>query len=154
MDNKGKKLSGDKNDTEVKDIRKIKTITKVDIQGIEENDKENIKNNINYQVFTAVYLTSIPISEIKKNIDKYKDDIYLKNYYEYLLLNAKGDYSQNTFFGNLYEYTDSESIIVFYQESFLKVKDFINKFLVTFISNYRIIPYTIKYVSKIILQLP
>ena len=153
LDNKGKKLSGDKNDTEVKDIRKIKTISKVDIQGIEENDKENIKNNINYQVFTAVYLTSIPISEIKKNIDKYKDDIYLKNYYEYLLLNAKGDYSQNTFVGNLYEYTDSESIIVFYQESFLKVKDFINKFLVTFISNFRIIPYTIKYVSKIILQL-
>ena len=134
LDNKGKKLSGDKNDPEGKDLRKIKTISKVDIQGIKGDDKENIKNNINYQVFTAVYLTSIPISEIKKNIDKYKDDIYLKNYYEYLLLNAKGDYSQNTFFGNLYEYTDSESIIVFYQESFLKVKDFINKFLVTFIS--------------------
>ena len=153
VDNKGKKLSGDKKDMEEKDLTKIKTLSKIDIQGIEENDKEIIKSNINYQVFTATYLTSIPISEIKENIHKFKDDINLKSYYEYLLLNTKGDYSQNTFFENLYEFTESESLIVFYQESFLKVKDFINKFLENFISNYRIIPYTIKCISKIIFQL-
>ena len=153
VDNKGKRLSMDKNDIKENDITKAKTLTKIDIQGITEDDKENIKNNINYQIFTAVYLTSIPISEIKENINKYKDDIYLKNYYEYLLLNTKGDYSQNNFFENIYKMKDAESILVYYQEHFLKVKEFINKFLENIINNYRIIPYTIKCISKIIYQL-
>ena len=48
---------------------------------------------------------------------------------------------------------DAESILVYYQEHFLKVKEFINKFLENIINNYRIIPYTIKCISKIIYQL-
>ena len=153
VDNKGKKLSTDSEDWNEKDLRNAKTLTKIDIQGITEDDKETIKNNINYQIFTAVYLTSIPLSEIRENINKYEDDISLKNYYEYLLENTEGDYSQTNFFESIYKLKDSESILVFYQEHFLKVKEFLNKVLENFISNYRIIPYAIKCVSKIILQL-
>ena len=153
VDNKGKKLSTDSEDWNEKDLRNAKTLTKIDIQGITEDDKETIKNNINYQIFTAVYLTSIPLSEIRENINKYEDDISLKNYYEYLLENTEGDYSQTNFFENIYKLKDSESILVFYQEHFLKVKEFLNKVLENIISNYRIIPYAIKCVSKIISQL-
>ena len=153
VDKKGKKLSEDQMDSKDVDLMRAKTLTKIDIQGITEDDKETIKNNINYQIFTAVYLTSIPISEIKENINKYKDDNSLKNYYEYLLSNTKEGYNQTSFFENIYKLKDSESILVFYQEHFLKVKEFINKVLENIIKNYRIIPYAIKCVAKIIFQL-
>ena len=55
VDNRGKRLSTIGENTGEKDLTKVKTLTKIEIQGITEDDKENIKNNINYQVFTAVY---------------------------------------------------------------------------------------------------
>ena len=93
---------------------------------------------------------------MQENINKNKDDIYLKSYYENLLLNANGDkeiYSQNSFIDFISDLTDTESILIFYQQNFLKVKEFLNKFFENIISNYRIIPYSIKCVSKIIYQL-
>ena len=138
------------------DLTKVKTLSKIEIQGITEDEKENIKNNINYQVFTAVYLTAVPLSELQENINKYQDDIYLKSYYENLLLNANGDrdaYSQNSLVENIIRMTDSESVLVFYQENFLKVKEFLNKFIENLIKNFRIIPYAIKSVCKMINQL-
>ena len=156
VDNRGKRLSMDQTIAQESDLTKVKTLSKIEIQGITEDEKENIKNNINYQVFTAVYLTAVPLSELQENINKYQDDIYLKSYYENLLLNANGDrdaYSQNSLVENIIRMTDSESVLVFYQENFLKVKEFLNKFLENLISNYRIIPYSIKCVCKIISQL-
>ena len=156
VDKTGKRKSMDQTFAPENDLTKVKTLSKIEIQGITEDDKETIKNNINYQVFTANYLTSIPLSEIKDNINKYKDDINLKNYYENLLSSAKGDkeaYSQTNFFEKIISMENSESLLVFYQENFLKVKEFINKFLENFLANYRIIPYTIKCVCKIIIQL-
>ena len=156
VDKTGKRKSMDQTFAQENDLTKVKTLSKIEIQGITEDDKETIKNNINYQVFTANYLTSIPLSEIKDNINKYKDDINLKNYYENLLASAKGDkeaYSQTNFFEKIISMENSESLLVFYQENFLKVKEFINKFLENFLANYRIIPYTIKCVCKIINQL-
>jgi hypothetical protein len=110
VDNKGKKLSTDSEDWNEKDLRNAKTLTKIDIQGITEDDKETIKNNINYQVFTAVYLTRVSLDELQENINKYKDDIYLKSYYENLLLKANGDkeaYSQNSFIDDITNTNDS-----------------------------------------------
>ena len=130
-----------------------KSLERIDSKDITENEKETIKKNINYQHFTSIYLTSIPISEIKENINKYKDDIHLNNYYKNLLTNTKGEYSQMSFFENLYKLKNSENILVFYQEHFLKAKEFINKIFDNIISHYRIIPYAIKCVSKIIYQL-
>ena len=153
VDNNGRKLSINQIEKKTPDLTRAKTIAKIEIQGITEDDRETIKNNINYQIFTAVYLTSIPNSEIRENINKYQDDISLKSYYEYLLTNTNGDYSQTNFFENMYKQEDSGSILVFYQEHFLKIKEFLNKVLENIISNYRIIPYSIKCVSKIIFQL-
>ena len=134
------------------DIKSLKTITKIDIQGISDSEKEIINKNINNQIFT-LYLTSIPVSEINENINKYKDDIYLINYYEYLLYNTKGEYSQRSFLDNIYKRKDPNSILIYYQEHFFKVKKFLKKILFNITSNYRIIPYAIKCVSKIIYQL-
>ena len=156
VDKTGKRKTLDQTFESENDLTKVKTLSKIDIQGITEDDKETIKNNINYQVFTANYLTSIPLSEIQDNINQNKDNIYLKNYYENLLLSANGDketYSQTNFFENIISMKDSESLLVFYLENFLKVKEFLNKFLENFLANYRIIPYTIKCVCKIINQL-
>ena len=156
VDNRGKRLSVDQNNLNDNDLTKVKTLTKIEIEGITEDDKENIKNNINYQIFHAVYLTSIPLKELKENIEKNKDNKYLKNYYEHLLKNANGNndaYSQTNFIENVIRMEDSESMLVFYQENFLKVKEFLNKFIENLIKNFRIIPYAIKSVCKMINQL-
>ena len=138
------------------DLTKIKTLTKVDIQGMTDLDKENVKNNINYQVFTSRYLTSIPLSELEESIKDEKNDENLRQYYEYLLLNAKGDknaYSQETFTNKMSSLNDPESVLVFYQDNFVRVTEFINKLLGNLKNNYRIIPYSIKCVCKLIYQL-
>ena len=156
VDNRGRRKSLEPNNLIERDLTKVKTLSKIDIQGINEDTKENIKNNINYQVFTANYLTSIPLSELTNNVNKYQDDKYLKNYYENLISNANGDpdaYSQLSFVENIYEKENSNSLVVFYQEHFLKIKEFLTKFFENFLSNYRIIPYAIKSVCKIIYQL-
>ena len=46
VDNKGKKLSTDSEDWNEKDLRNAKTLTKIDIQGITEDDKEQIINEV------------------------------------------------------------------------------------------------------------
>ena len=135
VDNRGFRFSDDSGPKEDFDIRNTHILTKVNIQGITEDDKNIIKNNINYQIFSAAYLSIIPLSEIKENINKYNDDICLKNYYEYLLSNTKEDYSHNSFVSNIAKLKNSESILIFYQEHFLKVKEFINKILENIISN-------------------
>ena len=137
-------------------MTQVKTLSKVDIQGITNDEKENIKNNINYQVFSSRYLTSIPLKELEDNLNDDKNDIWLKSYYEYLILNAKGEkeiYSQNNFIDKMTKMNDPESVLVFYQEHFLKVIEFINKFFENLKTNYRIIPYALKVVCKIIYQL-
>ena len=156
VDNRGRRKSVEPNNLPESDLTKVKTLSKIDIQGINEDTKENIKNNINYQVFTANYLTSIPLSELETNIKKYESDKYLKNYYENLLSNANGDpdaYSQMSFVENIYQKENSNSLVVFYQEHFLKIKEFLTQFFENLLSNYRIIPYAIKSVCKIIYQL-
>ena len=117
-----KSKNNDNND----DLTQVKTLTKVDIKGITQDEKENIKNNINYQVFSSRYLTSIPLSELEENINDDKNDIWIKSYYQYLLLNAKGEkeiYSQNNFIDKMTKMNDPESVLVFYQEHFLKVME-------------------------------
>ena len=156
VDNRGRRKSMEPNNLIENDLTKVKTLSKIDIQGINEDTKENIKNNINYQVFTANYITSIPLSELKENLEKNKDNIYLKEYYENLLKNADGDpdaYAQISIIENMVQMENSDSLLVFYQENFLKIKEFLTQFLENFLTNYRIIPYAIKSVCKIIHQL-
>ena len=138
------------------DISKMKTLTKVDIAGISNEDKDNIKNNINYMVFSSRYLITITLKQLEDYIKNNENNAWMKSYYEYLLLNAKGNkdaYSQNNFIDKMSDMDDSESILVFYQENFLKVMEFITKLFDNLKSNYRIIPHAIKCVCKIIFQL-
>ena len=153
----GKRKSMDQtNDNFNEDFSKAKTLTKVEIKGISKDEKENIKNNINYQVFSARYLISTTLGELEQKIQDNKNDVWLKDYYEYLLLNAKGEkeaYSQNNFIDKISKMDDPESVLVFYQDNFSKVMDFINKLFDNLMTNYRIIPYSLKLVCKIIYQL-
>ena len=141
---------------EQKDFKKAKTITKKEIHGLNDDLKENIKNNINFQVFTSQYLISIHLKEIKENLQKNQNDIWLKGYYEYLLLNSKEEkdaYALESFLTKFEQLKNPESVLFLYQDYFVKVTDFINNLLANLTKNYRIIPYVIKIVCKIIYQL-
>ena len=133
---------------------KSRTLTSNDIKGITEDD--NTKNIINYQTFAYEYLTSIPLNELEKHAKNDKNDIWIKNYYEYLILNAKGEkeiYYQNDFTNKMTKANDFESVLSIYQENFAKVREFIDKLFDNLKNNYRIIPYALKCVCKIIYKL-
>ena len=111
---------------------------------------------INYQTFAYEYLTSIPLNELEKHAKNDKNDIWIKNYYEYLILNAKGEkeiYYQNDFTNKMTKANDFESVLSIYQENFAKVREFIDKLFDNLKNNYRIIPYALKCVCKIIYKL-
>ena len=133
---------------------KSRTLTNNDIKGITEDD--NTKNIINYQTFAYEYLTSIPLNELEKHAKNDKNDIWIKNYYEYLILNAKGEkeiYYQNDFTNKMTKANDFESVLSIYQDNFAKVREFIDKLFDNLKNNYRIIPYALKCVCKIIYKL-
>jgi len=157
VDKSGKRKSIEQiNNNIPEDFTKAKTLTKVDIRGLSDDLKENIKNNINYQVFTAQYLISIPLSELKESLNKNQDDVWLKSYYEYLLLNSKEEkdaYSLENFTTKMARYNNPESVLFLYQEYFVQVTEFVNNLFSNLTKNYRIIPYAIKMVCKIIYQL-
>ena len=64
------------------DISKMKTLTKVDIAGISNEDKDNIKNNINYMVFSSRYLITITLKQLEDYIKNNENNAWMKSYYE------------------------------------------------------------------------
>ena len=125
------------------------------ISTILDDEKKLIKDNENYQLFSAKYLMSLTLNELKKKINE-TEDVSLKNYYEYILLNADNDknaYSQDNFINSISEKNDSEVALIMYQQDFIKVTEFIDKLFQNLISNYRIVPYAIKCICKMIYHL-
>ena len=165
VDTTGKRKNVDKakvdDDKGAMDFSKAPTLSKVDLPGIDDEEKENIKNSINYQIFTTRYFTNVELKSLEENIKKNNENISLKNYYEYLLLNAKGDekaYFQSTL-DNLEKQPqgakgpDKTTVKFFYMENCLKIMKFITKLIENLLANYRIIPYSLRCVCKIIFLL-
>ena len=103
VDTTGKRKSADvskvNDNKETMDFSKAPTLSKVDLPGVDDEEKEKIKNSINYKIFTTRYFTSVDLKTLEENIKNNNDNDSLKNYYEYVLLNAKGDekaYSQSS----------------------------------------------------------
>jgi len=122
---------------------------------INDDDKKLIKDNTDYQVFSAKYLVPITFSELEEKIKEAKDET-LKDYYKYILLNANNDknaYSQDNFIDSIADAKNSQVIFVLYQQDFVKATEFINKLFDNLNENYRIVPYAIKCVCKIISKL-
>ena len=165
VDTTGKRKNADKakedDNKGAMDFSKAPTLSKVDLPGIDDEEKENIKNSINYQIFTTRYFTNVELKSLEENIKKNNENISLKNYYEYLLLNAKGDekaYFQSSL-DNLEKQpqgakgADKTTVKFFYMENCLKIMKFITKLIENLLANYRIIPYSLRCVCKIIFLL-
>ena len=162
VDTTGKRKNVDSNapgkNKETMDFSTAPTLSKVDLPGIDDEEKEKIKNSINYKIFTTRYFTSVELKTLEENIKNNNGNENLKNYYEYLLLNAKGDekaYSQTSLKDldkqlNDPKGPDAMTVKFFYMENCLKVMKFITKLFENLLANYRIIPYSLKCICKII----
>ena len=162
VDTTGKRKSVDiskvNNNKETMDFSTAPTLSKVDLPGIDDEEKEKIKNSINYKIFTTRYFTSVELKTLEENIKNNNDNESLKNYYEYVLLNAKGDEKAYTQISlkNLDKQLkdpngpDAMTVKFFYMENCLKIMKFITKLFENLLANYRIIPYSLKCVCKII----
>ena len=121
-----------------------------------ENEIRNImRDSIHYDLFSSKYMVSISFNDLQQKINRTEDET-LKDYYKYLLLNANEDkdaYSQTNFIDSICDTRNSENILVLYQQDFIKTIEFIDKLFKNLNDNYRIVPYSIKSVCKIIYKL-
>ena len=121
-----------------------------------ENEIRNImRESIHYDLFSSKYMVGISFKDLQQKINETEDET-LKDYYKYLLLNANEDenaYSQNNFIDSICDTKNSENILVLYQQDFMKTIEFIDKLFKNLNDNYRIVPYSIKSVCKIIYKL-
>ena len=133
----------------------LSTRTFSSISTILDEEKKLIKDTENYQLFSSKYLVSLTLDEIKKRINEAEDDS-IKTYYEYILLKAKNEknaYSQENFINTISDTNDSETALIIYQQDFIKTTEFIDKLFQNLISTYRIVPYAIKCICKMIYHL-
>ena len=114
-----------------------------------------IKENENYQLFSSKYLVKISFDELNQKIRDTNDE-NLKDYYRNIISNANNDknaYSQENFVDSIADAKNSETVLVLYQQDFLKTVEFIKNLFKNLNDNYRIVPYAIKCVCKIICDL-
>ena len=124
----------------------------------EQNEVERnkiIKENSDYQYFSSTYLVNITIQDLEQRI-KNTDNNSLKDYYKYLISSKDNNSevcSQRNFIDSVYESKDGEVVLFLYLQDFLKVTEFIDKLFKNLIYNFRIIPYAIRCICKIIYKL-
>ena len=137
-------------------INSTRTFSNYSVNSPNDDDKQQLmKDNTDYQVFSAKYLVDITFKELNEKIKETKDET-LRDYYKHILLNAEGKekaYSQDNFIDSIADAKNSQNIFVFYQQDFVKATEFIDKLFENLNNNYRIVPYAIKCVCKIIFQL-
>ena len=132
--------------------------TRPDYLNSSSTDAEKLqvmKTSADYQLFSSKYLVSIPLNELKKKEKEAQDD-FIKDYYNYLQENANKDpnaYSQDNFINSIADKQNAEIVLVLYQQDFMRATDFIDKLFYNLVYNYRLVPYSIKCICKIILEL-
>ena len=131
-----------------------KTFSSSNISKIDDANKLFIDNE-NYQVFYAKYLAKISFEELNQKIKEAKSES-LRDYYKYILLNANNDkeaYSQENFADSTADSKNPQTVLYLYQQDFIKTTEFIDNLFQNLNDNYRIVPYAIKCVCKIIIKL-
>ena len=122
----------------------------------EKEDKlKLIKENLEYQEFSSKYLKEVSFKELENEISK-TENKSLKDYYNYVILNSKDNeqaYSLSSFNNSLSSSKNSEIVSYSYAQDFFKIKEFIDKLFNNLIYNFRIVPYSIKCICKIIYKL-
>ena len=116
-------------------------------------ESDDTTNNIN--LFKTKYLINLSIKDLEQKINETENET-LKDYYKYLILNANQDeqaYFQNGFLDSVASMENPENILVSYQQDFMKAIEFIDKLFKNLNDNYRIVPYSIKSICRIIYEL-
>ena len=114
-----------------------------------------IKDNPEYQDFNYKYLKDISFMELKNEISK-TENKSLKEYYNFIILNSKENeqaYSLSDFNKSISNSKYPEIVWINYAQDFLKIKEFMDKLFNNLIYNFRIVPYSIKCICKIIYKL-
>ena len=128
----------------------------LEVNDISEKEKSKlIKDNPEYQDFSSKYLKEVSLMELKNEISK-TENKSLKDYYNYIILNSKENekaYSLSDFNNSISSSKNPEIVSLNYAQDFLKVKEFLDKLFNNLIYNFRIVPYSIKCICKIIIKL-
>ena len=115
----------------------------------------NMKGNFHYDLLSSKYMANIPLSNLKKNLSEIKDE-NLKDFYKNIISKANNNekaYFQDGMFDSIINTKNPVNTLIFYQQDFTKVIEFIDKLLKNLNDNYRIVPYSIKCVCRIIYNL-
>ena len=127
-----------------------------DVNDASEKEKSKLfKDNPEYQDFSNKYLKEVSFFEIKNEISK-TENKSLKDYYNYILLNSKVNekaYSLSNFNNSISNSKYPRIVSLNYAKDFSKTKEFVDKLFNNLIYNYRIVPYSIKCICKIIYKL-
>ena len=131
----------------------------------EQNDQNNqkeinenyklMKDKSDYDLFSSIYLAEISSQIINNKIKEEKNE-KIKNYYKFIISNANNNdkaYSLEKCIDCIASSHNRESVLLSYMQDYFKIKEFIDKLFNNLISNFRIFPYSIKCVCKIIYEL-
>ena len=112
----------------------------------------NYKNTEENQVFTSKYIPDVLLKEIRKLREENKNNIKMKEYFDSLLVGKKEEdvYSNKKFLEEVFNTKISETILLLYQQDFMKVIKFIKKILINFSENIRLMPFSIRCICKMI----
>ena len=114
-----------------------------------------IDNMEEVMIFNTKYLPNLDINEFEEIINNTKDKDMLEflNKYKEILLNDKDIFSNDQIVDIICKMNHSDLLITLYQVNFLKIIEFMDLLIESLISNIKIIPKSIKYISKLIYNL-
>ena len=114
-----------------------------------------MKEKSDYEVFFSTYLADISCEKLSKKIQEVENES-IKNYYNLIISKANNNdkaYSLEKCIDCIASSSNRESTLITYMQDYFKIKEFIDKLFNNLISNFRIFPYSIKCVCKIIYEL-
>lgn len=116
------------------------------------NDK---KDFIDQKKFFSEYLPGINIEQLKRKLDKEKDDPQMKDYInyhfnEYNSSQNKTMFTNDLFFENFYQSLQTTHLLEIYRENFSLILEVIEKFFTKIIDSINMIPNSLRYICKIV----
>lgn len=136
-----KDLSGEQKSKELKVNEKKQYLKMFEINNIE-----------GLGIFNSKYLPNLDEDELKQIIQKTKDKNMLDyiNKYKEILSSNKDIFSNEHIINIICKMNHSDLIVTLYQINFMKLIEFIDLLIDSLLQNIKIIPMSLKYISKII----
>ena len=115
----------------------------------------NIEDKKQNEIFRSKYLLNLPLKRLKEVKEEFKNDnnLIMENYIDIQLKeqNSNDMYSNKRFYELINNKPEYEPFIVIeYENSFMKVINFIDSLLNSFLENMDLFPYSIRCIGKII----